>query len=285
MIPPSIECPAWTRRAIAVCCGVGVDSVAMLVEMERRGIRPDLITFADTGGEKPETYLYVPILQQWLRDVGFPQLQVCRYVPKRAPYDSLFGNCMANETLPSLAFGWKSCSLKWKRDAQEPLRRRLPLFVQEWADGERIAKLIGFDATESRRTFAAAGAKDQELYDMRYPLQDWAMTRDTCERTIADAGLPVPMKSACWFCPASKVHEINWLREHHPDLHSAALAMEHNYRTGKHWRGDDATVHGLGRRFAWSDRLPILDDDDFAALKQLELFAAEDDSEKNAKKS
>lgn len=36
--------------------GGGVNSTAMLVEMHKRGIRPDLILFADTGGERPETY-------------------------------------------------------------------------------------------------------------------------------------------------------------------------------------------------------------------------------------
>jgi hypothetical protein len=30
---------------------LGVDSTAMLIEFARRGIRPDLILFADTGGE------------------------------------------------------------------------------------------------------------------------------------------------------------------------------------------------------------------------------------------
>lgn len=241
------------RKPIAVCCGVGVDSVAMLVRMEQLGIRPDLITFADTGGEKPETYLYVPILQEWLREVDFPQLQVCVYPAPRSPYSTLFGNCTTNETLPSLAFGRKSCSLKWKRDAQEPLRRRLPEFVQAWSDGMKIRKCIGFDASEKRRTFAAGGAKDQELYDMEYPLQEWDLDRERCKKVIESAGLPVPVKSACFFCPAMKKHEIKDLRERHPDLHQLALNMEDVYRNGKHWRGEEAGTVGLGRNFSWAD--------------------------------
>ena len=35
----------------------------MLVEFAKRGIRPDMILFADTGGEKPETYRYMPVIQ------------------------------------------------------------------------------------------------------------------------------------------------------------------------------------------------------------------------------
>ena len=111
--------PSDRENPICLCYGVGVDSTAVLVGLHQRGIRPDLISFADTGGEKPETYLYIPIIRQWLRDVGFPDLVVVRYTPPRAPYDSLYGNCIENETLPSLAFGLKSCSLKWKKAPQD----------------------------------------------------------------------------------------------------------------------------------------------------------------------
>lgn len=253
-------------QPLCVCLGMGVDSVAVLVEFSRRGIRPDLITFADTGGEKADTYLYVPILREWLREVGFPQFQVCRYIPKRAPYDSLYGNCIVNETLPSLAFGRKSCSLKWKRDAQEPLRRRLPENVQAWAEGKKVTKVIGFDASETRRTYAGIGAEADE-YDYWYPLQDWGWDRERCKKEIDRAGLPVPIKSACFFCPAMKKPEIHDLRDRDPQQYAAALAMEQGYRTGRHWRGDDASTQGLGRRFAWMDIEPDPDE-----LVQLELF-------------
>jgi hypothetical protein len=134
------------KRALAVCWGGGWDSTAMLIEMERRGIRPDLITMADAGGEKRGTYKFMPIFADWCRSVDFPEPTICVYRPKDdtlARYRSavvdvvdrlkikidaeqlerlsrLYGNMVANETLPGLAFGAKSCSLKWKLEAQEP---------------------------------------------------------------------------------------------------------------------------------------------------------------------
>lgn len=39
--------------------GGGVNSTAMLIGMQERGEIPNLIMFADTGGEKPETYAYL----------------------------------------------------------------------------------------------------------------------------------------------------------------------------------------------------------------------------------
>jgi hypothetical protein len=51
---PSLDSP------LVVAYGLGVDSTAMLIEFVRRGIRPDLILFADIGGETSETFARVP---------------------------------------------------------------------------------------------------------------------------------------------------------------------------------------------------------------------------------
>jgi hypothetical protein len=93
---------------LVVAYGLGVDSTAMLVEFARRHIRPDLILFADTGGEKPETYGYLPVIQRYLVEIGFPPVVTVRYKPTRAAYDTLEGQCLHTGTLPSLAYGGKS---------------------------------------------------------------------------------------------------------------------------------------------------------------------------------
>lgn len=237
---------------LTVAYGMGVDSTAMLIGLNQRGIRPDLILFADTGGEKPETYLYAPIIRQWLRDVDFPDLEVVRYIPPIAPYDTLYGNCWHNYTLPSLAFRKKSCSIKWKRVPQDRRVKEWTPALECWDVGGKVRKLIGFDASEERRRYGDCG--DDPKYDYRYPLMDWAMDREACKRLIASVGLPVPVKSACFFCPACKKPELIEMAEHSPDLHCHALALEARYRTGKHFRGDDPSkVQGLGIRYAWAD--------------------------------
>ena len=98
---------------IVASWGAGVDSTAMLVAMKRNGRMPGAILFADTGGEKPETYQYVEEIGPWLRSWGAPQVTVVKKRPSaRVSYDTLEGNCIANETLPSIAFGLHSCSVK-----------------------------------------------------------------------------------------------------------------------------------------------------------------------------
>ena len=45
---------------IVVSCGIGTDSIALLVELHKRAIRPDLILFT-VGNEQNHTYDYIPI--------------------------------------------------------------------------------------------------------------------------------------------------------------------------------------------------------------------------------
>jgi hypothetical protein len=282
MDPPRPH-PDWP---LVVAYGLRVNSTAMLVEFAKRSIVPDLILFADTGGEKPETYRYMPVISSYLKEVKFPPVVTVRYEPKTSPYRTLEGQCLHTGTLPSLAYGGKSCSLKWKRSCAD--RYVLQHFPPNELvkSGKRVVRAIGFDAGEERRTYAGvvkaigldageehrltwAQTKPTEteqkmsreaLLDARYfrywyPLaSDWGMDRAACERSIRDAGLPVPVKSACYFCPASKKREIVWLREHHPDLLARALAIEENARPNL------KSVVGLGRSFAWSDFLDDLDD-------------------------
>lgn len=231
---------------LVVAYGAGVDSTAVLVGMAERGVRPDPILFADTGGEKPETYAYLPVMNAWLRSVDFPEIVVVRYAPVRAPYTTLEGKCEANETLPSLAFGGKSCSLVFKKEPQNKFCRSWAPAVTAWAAGRKVVKAIGYDngKADSRRSKIA----DDASYSYWYPLREWGWDREECKRRIAAAGLPLPMKSACWFCPASKKPEVDWLAAEHPDLFARAIAMEDLARSGKHGL---ASTKGLGRNWSW----------------------------------
>lgn len=107
--------PGTRSVPLVVNFGSGVDSTAVLVEFVRKGIVPDLILFADTGSEKPETYEHLESFSSWLVSKGFPAVTVVsRERMRRASttYRTIEENCLQNATLPSLAFGRKSCSLK-----------------------------------------------------------------------------------------------------------------------------------------------------------------------------
>lgn len=242
---------ALTRSPLVVAYGMGVDSTAVLVGLKQRGERPDLVLFADTGSEKPETYAYLPVINAWLESVGFPLVTVVKNPRPVSGDKSLFDACTRNSVLPALAYGRHQCSLVWKRDPQQAFIKAWAPAIEAWSRGDSVTFCIGYDAgpRDRCRSFKAEG-KASEGYRNRFPLIEWGWTRERCIAEIEAAGLPAPVKSACFFCPASTKSEINWLQEFHPDLAAKAVEMERR----AHARGL-ARIKGLGRRFSWEDHL------------------------------
>ncbi|MDF3884683.1 hypothetical protein, partial [Cupriavidus basilensis] len=276
---------ALAGRLLAVSFGAGVDSTAMLVALRAAKLRPNVITFADTGGEKPETIAHIEAMNAVLLAWGWPQIDVCRKVPLATTgYADLHGNCLKNETLPSLAFGMKSCSIKWKQDPQDQFikgvkrgpntRPAHPVWIEAQSTGQRIVRLIGYDcgSADLRRSKVSIPA-DAE-FDYAYPLHLVRWIRPDCGRAITQelGAHLVPIKSACFFCPASKQWELYWLAANHPELFERALLLERTALTGRHNRFDEAAFGaswadlvrtadtfprttgtvGLGRSFAWN---------------------------------
>jgi hypothetical protein len=62
---------------------------------------------------------------------------------------------------------------------------------------------------------------------------------------ILAAGLPLPPKSACFYCPNRKPREVRQLAIEHPDLLRRAIALEHNAAA------KNKSVQGLGREYSW----------------------------------
>lgn len=208
------------KQPLIVSDGLGVDSMAMLVGLKQRGIRPDAILFANTFSEKDETYAYLPIVNEWCRKVGFPEVQVLEYQVKDfknwPPYQGLEENCLTNGTLPSEAFGMGSCSEKWKQQPQNNWAKSWAPAVEIWAAGGKVRKAIGYDDSGADRKRSCSAdrtfkVKPDERYDYWYPLQEWHWDRARCIQEIVSEGLPVPLKSSCFFCPNMKAHEIDAL--------------------------------------------------------------------------
>ena len=239
---------------IVVAYGMGVDSTAMLIGLRNRRVPIDLILFADTGSEKRETMAYLPIIQAWLSKNAMPPVTVIKRDSPKAGDKSLHEECLRKRVLPSLAYGGHSCSLKWKVDPQWKYTKQYYGWSsksQSWRHGRFITKLIGYDAGpgDARRISNATG-KWPPGHHYRFPLAEWGWPREQCEEEILREGLPLPMKSACFMCPASKKPEVEWLADTHPDLTAISMLMERR----AHERGL-TTTRGLGRRWSWSEYL------------------------------
>lgn len=227
--------------------GAGVDSMAMLIGLRARGEYPDAIVFSDTRGEKPETYSYISeVLAPWLRDAAFPTLTVvCRadFPNTKTGDKSLEDECLRLGNLPARAYGYGTCADKWKIDPFKWWAKTWQPARDSWAAGGVVLRGIGYEFGEEHRISEAT----DKGFTKRYPLIEWRWDRDTCERKILAAGLPIPPKSACFFCPSSRKPEILALRASHPALAARAIALEDNAIAADKL----GTVRGLGRRFAW----------------------------------
>ena len=250
----------WNRPGpLTVACGLGRDSVAMFIEMVKRGHRPDMITFADVGNEHPRTYAYLSILNDYLARHDFPLVTVIQYMIQRfenEPHHSLAGNCLANAVMPSATYGGKSCSIKWKAAQQE--KAILNLWepgIQATSQGIPIRRCIGYDA--GPKDSGRGAVEPKPTFDYDYPLRKWHINREDCADIIQAANLPLPDKSACTFCISSTPQEVLTLAKYYPDLAARAVAMEQRaltkcYNVQGLWRTDiKGTRSGKPRPASW----------------------------------
>ena len=285
MDPPRPH-PDWP---LVVAYGLGVNSTAMLVEFAKRGIRPDLILFADTGGEKPETYRYMPVIQAYLKEVKFPPVVTVRYEPKTAPYRTLEGQCLHTGTLPSLAYGGQVVFAQVEAAApgQDTSSRHFPpgrvrRTGQAGRAGDRLRRRRraahvrrGGEGDRTRRGRAApadvgeaeAGRRDgreepsreawldAQLLRVLVPaLSTGAWTGRRASESIRDAGLPVPLKTPAGSARRRRRTRSSGSASTTRNSWSGALAIEANAQPNL------TSVVGLGRSFAWADFLDDLDD-------------------------
>lgn len=207
--------PALTRAPHMVAWGAGLDSTGMIVEMFERGEPIDQVLFADTGSEKPETYEYIEYFSRWMADRGIP-FERLAYQPQNfknfPPYRSLLENCLTNGTLPSIAFGFSSCSKKFKISVQDKWTNNWEPAVTAWSQGLRVVKSIGYDCSPADlKRYAQREGYESDKYEFRYPLREWGWTRDVITQSLLARNIRVPPKSACFFCTAMKPWEVDAL--------------------------------------------------------------------------
>ena len=231
-----------------VSFGGGTNSTALLIGMYRKKIPVDLILFADTGAECPHTYNHIKLFNEWLINHGMPEITVVKNVDKEGNIFTLEQECLQSHSLPSIAYGWKKCSLKYKVGPQDKFCNNFEPCKAVWDRGEKVIKYIGYDAGEERRKENAFSIDLQDKkYKKVYALIDCSWYREDCIRVRQEEGLPLPGKSSCFFCPSMKKAEIKALRRKYPELFDRAIAIESNAKENL------LKVKGLGRNYAWKD--------------------------------
>jgi hypothetical protein len=226
-----------------VSFGGGTNSTAMLCGFKERQLKPDLILFADTGGEHPGTYSHLDEMDAQCRVWWGIGIQIVK-ATYQGKFESLENSCIRKQILPSLAYGSKACSMKHKVAPQQ----KAIIDAARLAGVSEVWNYIGYDAGEAHRRITKTEETIGKGITSRYfyPLIEWNWRRSDCVDAIKRHGLTQPGKSSCFFCPAMKRGEILRLKDDHPDLFKRALAIESNAATTKNM--------GLtGRALRWAD--------------------------------
>jgi len=190
--------------------GAGVNSTALLVLKAQGKVDFDLAIFADTGGEQPETYQYIEeTIKPFCKKHNIDLRIVYR---ENSPL--LYQDNMQKKIIPTTV--WRSCSDHFKK-------RVIRSYLIQNYGGEDIVTLIGFCKGEENR------AKNNDCGSIS-PLINMGIDREGCIKIIKEAGLPVPIKSGCFFCPYQPAKSWLNLLKNHPDLYEKAEVLEKNGR-------------------------------------------------------
>lgn len=187
--------------------GGGVNSVALMVMLVQARRPLDEVVFADTGAEVPETYEYLEVSRRYLEGTGV----TFTVVPPAGRHGGLYGTAWHRRVIPSAVWRWSTRDFK-----VGPLHRH---YKQQY---DRVVQYLGIAYDELERMRPSG----RDTIENVYPLVDERVTRERCIEIIRDAGLPVPVKSGCFFCPFNNLERWGWLHDNHPDLFERAIALE-----------------------------------------------------------
>ena len=223
--------------------GGGVQSTAMLVlaSQGKLGYPVTHALFANVGddSEHPKTLEYVRnIILPWAQNKPVEVIELQRH-KRTGDNETLWGRLMkeGSRSLPipirmsNGAPGNRSCTRDFKIAV-----------VGKWlkANGAKpdnpATVCIGISTDEIQRV----NNKKAMPYEIPvYPLIDLGLNRARCINVIQEAGLPVPPKSSCFFCPFHEPSMWSEMRRDEPELFWKASDLEKTLNTRREMLGKD----------------------------------------------
>ena len=213
----------------SISYGGGVQSTALLVlaAQGRIDFRTFLMANVGDDSENPGTLRY---LEQYARpfaaEHGIELVVLDRVMVRSGEIRTLHGQ-LTREGSRSLAIpvrmsngapGTRSCTADFKiKVIGRELKRR-------GATRQAPATIgIGISLDEIGR---ANNRRCEPHEQIVYPLLDLGFRRTDCARIIREAGLPVPPKSSCWFCPFHRPEAWHDQRRDEPELFEKSCQLE-----------------------------------------------------------
>ena len=220
--------------------GAGVQSSAMLVLSctDERVPRPDVCIFADTGDEPQYVYDFLEQLTKFATNKGLDVQIVQAGVLSDAVRQSI-----EESKSDSKKSGWVDVPVFTKDENRLGMLRRACTNKYKIAPIRKwVRESLGYSKGQSvkHRVRSMLGISIDEITRMKpsqdrwvtnvYPLVDLGFRRHDCLKIVEDAGLPLPKKSACVYCPYRSDEGWADLKELHPQDFAKAVDFDEMMR-------------------------------------------------------
>lgn len=211
--------------------GGGVQSVAVLVLAAQGKVQYDHFLFANVGddSEHPATLRYFeeyakPYAGEFdidLIELRFEYQQGKRRGQRETLYQRLTKHGGHSTPIPvrmpNGMPGARACTADFKIGV---INRWLRAHGATADSPATVGLGISLDEVERMKDSPHAYVQNE------WPLIDLRLRRSDCEVVIRNAGLPVPPKSACWFCPFMSPQRWQDMKRDEPELFKRAVALE-----------------------------------------------------------
>ncbi|WP_431993331.1 phosphoadenosine phosphosulfate reductase [Streptomyces albogriseolus] len=211
-----------------VSYGGGVQSTALLVLAAHGHIPYDTFLFANVGDDSEH-----PATLRYLREIATPfaaENGIALHILERRRRDGTTETLRERLVRP----GSRSIPIPVRMSNGAPGRRSCTAdfkikVVGRWlrengATKETPAQVaIGISVDEIHHANRRRSEPHEEIV---YPLLDLGLRRTDCHGIIEQAGLPIPPKSACFFCPFKTLQQWQEMRRSEPELFAQAAELE-----------------------------------------------------------
>ncbi|MFG3112824.1 phosphoadenosine phosphosulfate reductase [Streptomyces sp. NPDC048197] len=208
--------------------GGGVQSTALLVLAAQRRIDFQTFLFSNVGddSENPATLKFIEEYAEPYAQENGIDLHTLERRRRTGDTETLWERLHKPEArsipipvrMANGAPGRRSCTADFKIKVISRWLR------EHGATAESPATVgIGISVDEIHR---ANRRRSDPREQITYPLLDLGLRREDCTRLIREAGLPVPPKSSCFFCPFHTVSDWQELRKTDPALFAKSQQLE-----------------------------------------------------------
>ncbi len=222
----SVHAPADALTVFSF--GGGVQSMAALVLAAQGKLSIKTFLFSNVGedSEHPATLRYFREVAQPFAVLHGLELLELRHTKRDGTPETIYSKIMRPGSkavsipvyMATGAPAKRACTKTFKIDevARELRKRGI-----KRGNPARVA--LGISLDEWSRM---DNKSDFPYIEKVYPLIDLGLDRQACLRIIEQAGLPIPPKSSCYFCPFHRLATWRKMRDEEPALFAKAAALE-----------------------------------------------------------